>query len=332
MKAQKVLLLALVLVFLTASVYPSQVSADALGNQLYLPITFNNFRSTLNKIVYASGYSASNTRFAIYVMNSDGSGKTNIASSTTASFTQPHWSPDGSKIAFSQLIRTSNDVINQIMVMNADGSGQKAITPDTAHSFGETWSPDGAKLAFSSDLDDPGETTPNDIYVMNSDGSGSSTNLTRTTNASDHAPAWSPDGTKIAYAVCPLTAVTCQIYVMSSTGGGAINVSNSAHDDYAPQWSPDGEKIVFERNLGDYTNTNYQVFIMNADGSGQTQLTSTLTEAYAPSWSPDGSKIVFNAYSGNNYDDIFVMNSNGTGQTNITNTWSSYASIQPDWR
>ena len=70
------------------------------------------------------------------------------------------------------------------------------------------------------------------------------------------APAWSPDGTMIAY------EKGSDIWVVSSSGGTARNLSNSgvALDDDDPSWSPDGDSIAFTRTAV----ANADIWIMDA--------------------------------------------------------------------
>ena len=120
--------------------------------------------------------------------------------------------------------------------MNPDGSGQTRITDDT-HSDGEpAWSPDGRKIAFVSDRD--GGVGPNqlagEIYTMNADGSAQ----TRLTNnpALDFAPAWSPDGTKIAFTTD--RDGSYQIYTMNADGSQQTRVTQDPTDSTKPDWQP----------------------------------------------------------------------------------------------
>lgn len=89
---------------------------------------------------------------------------------------QPSWSPDGSRIAFSNLV--------QVYMMNADGSAQTQLTNSSGFNRNPAWSPDGGQIAFQTDRDGN-----NEIYVMNADGSAP-LNLTNNP-ASDEQPSWS---------------------------------------------------------------------------------------------------------------------------------------------
>src|SRR3990172_979119 len=151
------------------------------------------------------------------------------------------------------------------------------------------------KIAFSSDRAFLGA----DIYTMNPDGSG----VSSLTSGGGQVPAWSADGTKIAFRD---GSVAGDIWIMGAAGGAQTNLTNTPDGETGPDSSPDGTKIVFVRN-GD-------IYVMNANGTGQTNLTNTLDGEASPDWSPDGTKIVF-VRNG----DIYVMNAGGSGQAGLTN-------------
>ena len=150
-----------------------------------------------------------------------------------------------------------------------------------------------------------------EIYVMNADGSGQA-NVTNNA-AYDAWPAWSPDGTKIAFNRYREGVGDFEIYVMNADGSAQTDLTNNPADDYNPVWSPDGAKIAFYT----YRGGDWEIYVMNADGSGQTNLTNDPAIDFDPAWSPDGTKIAFARRIDNN--EIFVMNSDGSGQTNLTN-------------
>ncbi|MCY2923834.1 MAG: DPP IV N-terminal domain-containing protein, partial [Planctomycetota bacterium] len=162
-----------------------------------------------------------------------------------------------------------------------------------------------AKIAFTSDRDGY-----SDIYVMNADGTGQ----TRLTNSGvrGFAPAFSPDGRKIAFDSAGL------IYVMNADGTGQTRLTNGAGDEIRPAFSPDGTKIAFDSDR----DGNCEIYVMNADGTGQTRLTNNAAVDLAPTFSPDGRKIAFASDRDGNYE-IYVMNADGTAQTRLTNNAAS---------
>ncbi|MBI4420746.1 MAG: PD40 domain-containing protein, partial [Gemmatimonadetes bacterium] len=92
-------------------------------------------------------------------------------------------------------------------------------------------------------------------------------------------PAWSPDGTKIAYTRSG-TGGHPQIYVMNADGSNQTNLSNNAANDAKPTWSPGGTKVAFHSTR----DGNTEIYVMNADGSSQTRLTTTSASDEGPSW------------------------------------------------
>jgi TolB protein len=183
------------------------------------------------------------------------------------------------------------------------------------------WSPDGSKLVIMhyAPLSGGGDY---DVFVMVADGA----KLTRLTDdhAIDSQPSWSPDGSRIAYAVArggELMIPGCwgshlcpsDIYVMNADGSGQTRLTSESEDDSQPDWSPDGTQIVFrsERDApgGD-------LYVMNADGTDVTRLATGLEGVHRPRWSPDGSSIAFIGSDGSK-SHAYLINIDGTGLTRI---------------
>lgn len=156
------------------------------------------------------------------------------------------------------------------------------------------------------------------LHLVNTDGSSPPFTATQ-----GFWPAWSSDGTKIAFSS---TFYTGQIFVINADGTGLLRVTNSSTDDF-PSWSPDGTRIAFGRFLG---SGETEVFVINADGTGITQLTST-PGAYndQPTWSPDGTKIAFVSARDGVYH-VFVMNADGLGVVQLTSD-PSHVDLSPAW-
>lgn len=112
--------------------------------------------------------------------------------------------------------------------------------------------------------------------------------LTRTqVDWKDGSPAWSPDGTRIAF--YSERDGNAEIYVMNADGTGVTRLTRSSADEGYPAWSPDGRTISFD---SDRTG-NFDVFAMNTDGSNVRALTKHPARDVSATWSPDGSTIVF---------------------------------------
>ncbi|MGI9106424.1 MAG: S8 family serine peptidase [Pyrinomonadaceae bacterium] len=270
----------------------------------------------------------------IFVMNDDGSGKTNLTnqshttrySNVSANYFRPRWSGDGTKIVFG----SNRDEGFKIYVMNADGTEQTNISGDQRDDTSPDWSPDGTKIVF---ICRPGGSV--EICKMNPDGSN---RITLTSNLlNEESPIWSPDGKKIAYTVTRYGGGS-DIYVLNADGTNNVQLTNDTNRKEYPVWSPDAARIAFSSNRDGGLN-NTDIFVMNADGSNMQKLTSDPDNETAPTWSPDGAKIAFTTIRFNispNFR-IFVMNADGSQRINLTNdqagggapAWGLQAAVGP---
>jgi len=160
----------------------------------------------------------------VFTMGADGSNAARIGTDTVAKY-MGSWSPDASRIAFSQSsIQTLDD--EAIYVMAPDGTSQIRLTDNAARNSDPVWSPGGAKFAFVSWRD--GNT---EIYTMDADGN----TQTRLTNATgeDVCPAWSPDGSRIAFT--SNRDGFFQTYVMNADGSNQVRIKTD-FSDTCPSW------------------------------------------------------------------------------------------------
>ena len=179
---------------------------------------------------------------------------------------------------------------------------------------------DDQKIVFVSDRDSPeaGFAEPNfEIYVMNAD----STNQTRLTDSlgPDIQPAWSPDGTKIAFVSA--RDDSANIYVMDADGSNQTRLTNMRAANNLPTWSPDGQHIAFIIPRRHIYHT-HEIHVMNADGSDLTTLTTEATPETFIAWSPDSKRLAYVTWAQNpdNYREthtLFTINRDGSNPTMV---------------
>ena len=195
------------------------------------------------KIVYATD-AGKRRRLELHVMDSDGSGDQRIASNRTRDYSDPSWSPDGATIAFAILRsgESPRDFDSSIALVDADdGSNLRRLTqrggPDELN---PNWSPNGAAIAF--------ERTrlfavrQSDIWLMNADGSGK--RRITATRAYETNPAFSPDGTRIAFTSDrdnrrlskERLGRGFELYTMGLDGRGIVRVTANRRPDLFPDW------------------------------------------------------------------------------------------------
>lgn len=135
-------------------------------------------------------------------------------------------------------------------------------------------------------------------------------------------PAWSPDGSRIAFA--SKRGGSFDVYVMNADGSGTRRLTSAPGDEGHPTWSPDGERIVFSRG------TSGDLYVMNADGSGEKALVKGPADDAQPAWSPDGRSIAFaRRPSGTQMRDLWVVGADGSEPRRLTRLDATSSS--PAW-
>jgi TolB protein len=152
------------------------------------------------------------------------------------------------------------------------------------------------------------------IYVVNSDGKG----IHPITGVNAKEPAWSPDGSHLAFVVGG-EFPGYQLDTARADGSGLVHVMSTDQFISMPTWSPDGRQIAVA--IGG-RNTDYDLYVMGADGSNRRQVTEGNGNEGGPDWSPDGTEIVFSASDGPNsgLTDLYVIASDGSGLRRLTRT------------
>lgn len=118
------------------------------------------------------------------------------------------------------------------------------------------------------------------------------------------SPAWSPDGTRIAYVSFENKKPI--IFMHSLASGRRQVIANFKGSNSAPAWSPDGHKLAIVLTK----DGNSQIYTINIDGSGLQRLSNSSGIDTEPRYSPDGSSIYFTSDRGGS-PQIYRMSAGG---------------------
>lgn len=148
-----------------------------------------------------------------------------------------------------------------------------------------------------------------ELQIADADGHNAQTALR--SRESIISPAWSPDGSRLAYV--SFESGKPVVYVHHIATGQRIPVANFKGNNSAPAWSPDGSRlaVVLSRD------GSSQIYLVNADGSNLTRLTQTATINTEPNFTPDGQHIVFSSDRGGSAQ-IYRVGVNGGQPTRLT--------------
>ena len=231
----------------------------------------------------------------ICTMEPNGANQVNITQDNNHYDSEPAWSADGAQIVYTQAgLPVGAGGGAAIFRMNANGSGQTLVTDSQVTDKNGFWSPSGTRIVFASqnDLDGPSGLDL-DLFTVNPDGSDVD-QLTSTSGSDESHPAWSPDGTKIAF-VREFGKGGSDIYVMNANGTNVQPLTDVGFND-APAWSPDGTRITFAAirpEEAQPSGFDADIWSMLADRTDEQRLTTHAAEEVDPTWAPDGTKIAY---------------------------------------
>ncbi|HET9724120.1 MAG TPA: hypothetical protein VFR44_09800 [Actinomycetota bacterium] len=204
------------------------------------------------------------------------------------------WSADGRWVAYSRFPLDSAGGEIQLWVVGASREPRLIATAGNGDLFadgsmGWVWSRTGAELltARFSSLDGDAQTIDRSRLQMIDFATGETTDLGSIDGYADREPAWSPDGTHIAF-----KTKDGSVYSADLRSGRRSLLAHFPENDHDPafaidsiRWSPDGTHISVMAD-------GARLYVMDADGSNL----RLLTEGYGlliPAWSPDGTRLAF---------------------------------------
>ena len=259
-----------------------------------------------SKIVFVSN----KTGFKeIYQCDFDGQGLEQLTNSRSITLT-PTLSPDGRYLAYTDF--TSG---RPTLYIKNLAEKKTAFTSKSGVSIAPCWRNNNevaTTLSFEGNQS---------IYLIKPDGSVAR----RVTNSRgiDVSPAFSPDGSKMAF-VSSRNGPP-QIFIQDLQSGEAKRLTFNGKYNTQPSWSPAGDKIAYSTMQ---SKGEIDLFVINVDGTGLQQLTRKSGENEHPSWSSDGGMIVFSS-SRQGKKKLFVMNSTGENQRRLLQ--GDGEEMQPSW-
>ena len=226
--------------------------------------------------------------YDLFTIRGDGSERVRLTKSSRFEV-DPAYSPNGDWIVFSRT--DAKDL--ELFKIRSDGAGEPIqLTFNSQNDMDPAWSPSGDKIVFVRQEQASGPTpTPAELYKIGAGGKNAKRILQSDPGESAIAPAWSPDGARIAFCFGESIG-DLAVHSITPSGKRLKALTNASSYNCDPDWSPDGKRIAF------YTDRDGdgELFRMLRDGKEEARITDNSREDQSPVWSPNGAQILYARY------------------------------------
>jgi hypothetical protein len=214
----------------------------------------------------------------IYVVDADGANLVlrTVTESDPGYRYRPTWSPDGQWVAFACWPSGAESAICRVRSEGPDTT-RVLVHAQRGQLYDPAWSPDGTTIAYISDFN--AFDFSFDIWTVKSDGTAAKAlrEFTFPMGYEQYQPAFSPDGSRIAYVECPWAGVFCSssaVAVMNADGSSSARLV-ATRGFSSPTWSRDGQVIAF--------GSGSDIEWVSADGRQRGRI---VTNGHSPAWRP----------------------------------------------
>jgi Tol biopolymer transport system component/DNA-binding winged helix-turn-helix (wHTH) protein len=219
----------------------------------------------------------------------------------------PTWAPHGRALAFYR----STERGDGIFVVPALGGAERKVTDVWANRFGFGphtwlhWSPQGKWLVVSDKTTSP---EPFSLYLLSPE-TGERRRLTTppTSVVGDCSPAFSPDGTQLAF-IRVLSALVGEVFLMNAEGGEPRQLTFSGAGTSSLAWLPNGRELIYSSRYGGKNS----LFRIPVAGGAAQALPFGGNDAQYPAFSAQGARLAWARSTDNT--DIFRVALNGAGK------------------